>query len=64
VVIPKGIFDAMRLQEGDFVEITVEVSMKPKRLVDADTLTPTEAKKVRHGLKQAKEGNGRHELGL
>jgi len=74
VVIPKKIFDAMRLKEGDFMEVTAErgrVSMKPKRLVDWDeTLTPTEAKTIRHGLKQAKEGKTRawsrikHELGM
>jgi AbrB family looped-hinge helix DNA binding protein len=59
VVIPKKIFDAMRLKEGDFMEVKTErgrVSMKPKRLVDWDeTLTAGEAKMVRHGLKQAKE---------
>ncbi len=45
--------------------------MKPKKLVDADdTLTAAEAKKVRHGLKQAREGKTqpwakvKHELGL
>ena len=47
------------------------MAMKPKRLVDAgDTLTESEAKKVRHGLKQIKAGKTRpwiqikHELGL
>ena len=47
------------------------VSMKPKKLVDADDiLTPAEAKKVRHGLKQVREGKTRpwsqvkHELAL
>jgi AbrB family looped-hinge helix DNA binding protein len=74
VVIPKRIFDAMKLKEGDFMEVTTEagrVSMKPKKLVDADdTLTPAEAKKVRHALKQAAQGKTRpwakvkHELGL
>lgn len=63
VVIPKKIFDAMKLKEGDFMEVTAEqgrVSMKPKRLVDWDeTLTPAEAKMIRHGLKQAKEGKTR-----
>jgi AbrB family looped-hinge helix DNA binding protein len=73
VVIPKKIFDAMRLREGDFMEVTAErgrVSMKPKRLVDWDeTLTTAEAKMIRHGLKQAKERKTRpwsrikHELG-
>ena len=74
VVIPKKIFDAMKLKEGDFMEVTAErgrVSMKPKRLVDWDeTLTTAEVRMVRHGLKQAKEGKTRswsrikNELGL
>ncbi|MGC9973049.1 MAG: hypothetical protein ABSE56_20920 [Bryobacteraceae bacterium] len=34
--------------------------MKPKKPVRADdTLTPAEAKKVRHGLKQVKDGKTR-----
>ncbi|HEX4595703.1 MAG TPA: AbrB/MazE/SpoVT family DNA-binding domain-containing protein [Bryobacteraceae bacterium] len=74
VVIPKKIFDAMKLKEGDFMEVTANrgrVSMKPKRLVDWDeTFTPAEAKMIRHSLKQAREGKTRpwsrikHELGL
>ena len=74
VVIPKKVFDAMKLKEGDFMEVTADrgrVSMKPKRLVDWDeTLTPAEAKMIRQGLKQAKEGKARawsrikHELGM
>ncbi|HYL73391.1 MAG TPA: hypothetical protein VEU96_04260 [Bryobacteraceae bacterium] len=33
------------------------VLMKPKRLVDPeDVLSPAEAKKVRHGMKQIKDG--------
>jgi AbrB family looped-hinge helix DNA binding protein len=63
VVIPKKIFDAMRLKAGDFMEVTAEsgrVSMKPKKLVDADdTLSASEAKKVRHGIKQVREGKTR-----
>jgi len=58
VVIPKKIFDAMRLKEGDFMEVTAErglVSMKPKRLVDWDETLTAEAKMIRHGLTQAKE---------
>jgi AbrB family looped-hinge helix DNA binding protein len=59
VVIPKKVFDAMRLRAGDFMEVTVDsgrVSMKPKKLVDADELlSPAEAKKVRHGLDQVKQ---------
>jgi hypothetical protein len=45
--------------------------MKPKRLVDRDdALSPAEAKMIRHGLKQAKDGKTRpwsrikHELGV
>jgi hypothetical protein len=45
--------------------------MKPKKLAHADdVLTPAEAKKVRHALKQVKERktkpwtNVKHELGL
>jgi uncharacterized membrane protein YgcG len=45
------------------MEVTAEsgrVSVKPKRLVDADdTLTAAEAKKLRHALKQLKEGKTR-----
>ena len=64
----------MKLKEGDFMEVTADrgrVSMKPKRLVDwDDALSPTEAKMIRHGLKQAKDGKTRpwsritHELGV
>ena len=35
VVIPKPVFEALQLQEGDFVEVTVErgrLAMQPKRL--------------------------------
>jgi AbrB family looped-hinge helix DNA binding protein len=74
VVIPKAIFDLLRLREGDFVEVTAEagrVFMKPKKLVDADDmLTAAEAKKVRHALKQVKERKTKpwtevkHDLGL
>jgi AbrB family looped-hinge helix DNA binding protein len=74
VVIPKKIFDAMRPKEGDFMEVTAErgrVSMKPKRLVDWDKApTAGEAKLIRHGLKQAKEGKTRpwsrikHKVGM
>jgi bifunctional DNA-binding transcriptional regulator/antitoxin component of YhaV-PrlF toxin-antitoxin module len=74
VAISKWIFDAMRLKAGDFMEVTAEsgrVSMKPKKLVDADaTLSPAEAKRVRHGLKQLREGKTRpwsqvkHDLGV
>ena len=74
VVIPKEVFDALHLAEGDFMEVTAEngrVAMKRKKLVDADdTLTAAEAAKVRHAEKQLKAGKSRpwsevkHELGL
>lgn len=74
VVIPKSIFNALRLREGDFLEIKIEtgrVSMRPKKLVDADdAITPAEAKKLRNALKQMKAGKIKpwiqlkHELGL
>lgn len=62
VVIPKAVFDQLHLQEGDFVEVTASegsVSMKPKKLVGSESLTVAEVKKVRHGLKQAREGKTR-----
>jgi bifunctional DNA-binding transcriptional regulator/antitoxin component of YhaV-PrlF toxin-antitoxin module len=75
MVIPKTVFDELELARGDFVEITSDgagrFSVSRKILVDADdTLTPSEAKKVRHGLKQAHEGKTqswdkvKRELGL
>lgn len=74
VVIPKEVFERLRLREGDFVEVTVDrgrVSMKPKKLADADdALTASDAKKVRHALKQMGEGKTKswadlkHELDL
>lgn len=60
IVIPKKVFDALNLAEGDFMEVTVEhgrVAMTRKRLVDADdTLTAAEARKVRHAENQIKAG--------
>jgi AbrB family looped-hinge helix DNA binding protein len=74
VVIPKKIFDALALAEGDFMEVTAEngrVAMKPTKPVDAgDTLTVADAKKVRHAMKQVEAGKTRpwprvkHDLGL
>jgi AbrB family looped-hinge helix DNA binding protein len=73
VVIPKRVFDALHLQEGDFVEVTVErgrLAMRPKRLVDvADVLTKSEAAKVHQGEAQLKAGRSKpwrtvkHDLG-
>lgn len=74
VVIPKRVFEALKLQEGDFVEVTAErghVQMRPKRLVDIedDVLTSTEAAKVRRGEAELKAGHSKswrmvkHDLG-
>jgi AbrB family looped-hinge helix DNA binding protein len=73
VVIPKKLFEALQLQEGDFVEVTVErgrLAMQPKRLVDVDDiLTSSQAAKVRQGEAQLKAGKSKpwrtvkHELG-
>ena len=73
VVIPKTVFEALHLQEGDFLEVTVQrgrLAMQPKRLVDVgDVLTKSEAAKVRRGEAQLKAGRSKpwravkHELG-
>lgn len=73
VVIPREMLEDLKLQEGDFVAFKKQangVLIKPKRLVDPDdVLTPAEAKKVRHGMKQIKDGrfklwrDVKHELG-
>jgi AbrB family looped-hinge helix DNA binding protein len=73
VVIPREMLESLNIQEGDFVAFTRKtngVLIKAKRLVDDDTvLTPQEAKMVRHGMKQIKEGrfklwrDVKHELG-
>ena len=63
VVIPKAVFEALQLQEGDFVEVTVErgrLAMQPKRLVDvSDVLTKSESAKVRQGECQLKAGRAK-----
>ncbi len=74
VVIPREMLETMKLREGDFVAFSKQdngVLIKPKRVVDPDdVLTPSEAKKVRHALKQIREGKTRpwpqikHELGV
>jgi AbrB family looped-hinge helix DNA binding protein len=74
VVIPKKVFDALALAEGDLMEVTAEngrVAMKPTQLVDAgDTLTVADAKKVRHAMQQLMAGKTKpwpkvkHDLGL
>ena len=74
VVIPKRVFDALALAEGDLMEVTAEngrVAMKPTKPVDTDdTLTAGDARKVRHAMKQMTSGKTRpwskvkHDLGL
>jgi AbrB family looped-hinge helix DNA binding protein len=63
VIIPQVVLDELQLREGDLVEVTAHggrVSMKPRKLaVVEDMLTPAEAKKVRLGLRQLKEGKTR-----
>jgi AbrB family looped-hinge helix DNA binding protein len=74
VVIPREMLETLNIREGDFVAFTPKINgvlIKPKRLVDADdtVLTPREAKEVRRGIKQIKEGrfklwrDVKHELG-
>jgi bifunctional DNA-binding transcriptional regulator/antitoxin component of YhaV-PrlF toxin-antitoxin module len=73
VVIPREILEGRNLREDDFVAFTRQangVLVKPKRLVDPDdVLTPAEARKVRHGTEQIKQGRFKlwrdvnHELG-
>ena len=60
VVIPREFLDTLNIREGDFVAFTQKtggVLIKAKRLVDDDTvLTRQEAKMVRRGMKNIKEG--------
>jgi AbrB family looped-hinge helix DNA binding protein len=74
VVIPREILETLKLQAGDLVAFAEQkggVLIKPKRAADTDeVLTPAEARKVRHALKQVREGKTktlaqiRHELDL
>jgi bifunctional DNA-binding transcriptional regulator/antitoxin component of YhaV-PrlF toxin-antitoxin module len=74
VVIPREIFDNLRMHEGDFVAFAKHrsgVLVKPRRINDPnDVLTPAEAKRLRQSLKQTRQGKTRpwaeikHELGL
>lgn len=63
VIIPREIFENLRMQEGDFVAFAQKqggVLVKPKRFVDRDdTLTPEEAKIVRRGEAQLKRGESK-----
>jgi bifunctional DNA-binding transcriptional regulator/antitoxin component of YhaV-PrlF toxin-antitoxin module len=60
VVIPRDMLETLQIEEGDFVAFSKHangVLIKPRRLVDPDdVLTPAEARKVRQGMKQIKEG--------
>jgi bifunctional DNA-binding transcriptional regulator/antitoxin component of YhaV-PrlF toxin-antitoxin module len=60
VVIPREIFENLQMKEGGFVAFTQTSSgvlIKAKRLVDDDAvLTRQEAKMVRRGMKQIKQG--------
>jgi len=64
VVIPKRVYDALKLRAGDFVEVSAEggrLQMRPKRLVDIgeETLTAREAAKVRRGEADLKAGRSK-----
>jgi AbrB family looped-hinge helix DNA binding protein len=64
VVIPKRVFDALKLQAGDFVEVSAEggrLEMRPKRLVDfgEEVLSAREAVKVRRGDAEIKDGRSK-----
>lgn len=60
VVIPREMLETLKLQEGDFVAFSKQangVLIKPKRVVDPDdVLPPAEAQKVRHALRQVRQG--------
>jgi AbrB family looped-hinge helix DNA binding protein len=64
VVIPKRVFDSLKLRAGDFVEVSAEggrLQMRPKRLVDIgdERLTADEAVKVRRGEAEIKAGHSK-----
>ncbi|MGH9604265.1 MAG: AbrB/MazE/SpoVT family DNA-binding domain-containing protein [Terracidiphilus sp.] len=64
VVIPKRVFDALKLRTGDFVEVSAEggrLQLRPKRLVDVEetTLTATESAKVRRGEAEIEAGHSK-----
>jgi AbrB family looped-hinge helix DNA binding protein len=61
VVIPKRVFDALKLRAGDFVEVSAEggrLQMRPKRLVDIgdERLSASEADLIRRGEAEIKPG--------
>ena len=60
-MIPKRVFDALKLRAGDFVEVSAEggrLQMRPKRLVDIEdeVLMAGEAVAVRRGEAEIKAG--------
>lgn len=74
VVIARDMLDTLKLREGDLVAFSKQrngVLIRPKPKVDPDdVLTLAEARKVRHALKQIREGKTKpwaqikNELGL
>src|SRR5215470_11685865 len=60
VVIPREIFEQLRLREGDFVAFTHKrngVLLKPQRVVDPDdVLTPEEGALLRKAEREMKQG--------
>jgi len=63
VVIPKAVFEALQLQEGDFLEVSIEsgrLGMRPKRLMDLDDiLTQEERAKVSQGEAHLRAGRSK-----
>jgi len=64
VVIPKRVFDALKLRAGDFVEVSAEggrLQMRPKRLVDIgdEALTASESAQVLRGEAEIKAGRSK-----
>ena len=63
VVIPKAVFEALQLREGDFLEVSIEsgrLAMRPKRLVDLDDfLSADEGAKVSQGEAQLRAGRSK-----
>ncbi len=63
VVIPKQLCEDLGFREGDFVEVTRTkggVLIRPKKRIEGDdVLTLEDAKSLRRGLRQMKEGQTR-----
>ena len=60
VVIPRDIFEKLRMQEGDFVAFAEQkggVLLKPKKLVDPDdVLTPAQSALVKKAEREIRQG--------